>query len=85
MVEVADFLAEHDAGDDGGAGAAEAAAEGDGVLDVDMGLDGEHALAVAAQDVEGDAGDEVDGGVEADVRGAFALALVGDAAVEGLG
>lgn len=82
---MADLAAEHDAGDDGGPGAAEAAAERDGVLDVDMGLDREHALAVAAQDVEGDARDEVDGGVEADVGAALALALVGDAAVQGLG
>jgi hypothetical protein len=83
-VEVADLAAEHDTGDDGRTRAAEAAAQGDGVLDVYVRLDGEHALAVAAQDVQRHAGDEVDGRVEADVSGALALALVGDAAVERL-
>lgn len=78
--ELASLIGEDDAGDDGGARGAEAAAEGDGVDDVDVGVLGEDALAVAAEDVEGNFRDEVDLWVEGDVW--CALALVGYAAVE---
>lgn len=78
--ELACFIGEDDAGDDGGARGAETAAEGDGVDDVDVGVLGEDALAVAAEDVERDFRDEVDFRVEGDVGRAFAL--VGYATVE---
>jgi hypothetical protein len=82
MVQAAALLAQHDARDDGGARRPEPAAQRDGVLDVHVGLGGEAALVVAAQHVQGDARDEVDLRVEADLVGALALALVRDAAVE---
>lgn len=47
-----------------------------------MRLDGKRALVVASQNVERNAGDEVALRVEADVGGAFALALIGQLAVE---
>ena len=78
--ELARFIGEDDAGDDGRARGAEAATEGDGVYNVDVGVLGEDALAVAAEDVECNFRDEVDFGVEGDVG--RALALVGYAAVE---
>jgi len=83
VVQAADLLAQQHAGHDGGAGASQATAQGDRVLDVDVGLDGEGALVMASQHIQRDPGDEVDLGVEADV--VLALALVGDAAVQRLG
>lgn len=77
------LLPKHDARDDSSARAPEPAAQRDGVLDMHVGLDGEGALVVAPEDVEGDAGDEVPRGVEGDVA-VLALALVGHAAVEGV-
>jgi len=58
-IEASDFVAEDDAGYDGGAGGAETAAQRDGVVDVDVRCGGECALVVAFQDVEGGAGDEI--------------------------
>lgn len=81
-MQTADLLAKLDTGDDGGAGGTQASSEGDGVLDVHMGLGGEVALVVAAKDVESHAGNEVHLGIQADVL--LSLALVGDAAVQRL-
>lgn len=47
-----------------------------------LGLDGERALIVASQDVEGDTGDQVDLRVKGDLLCAFALVLIGDGAVQ---
>jgi len=82
VVELARLFAQQDTGDDGGSRRTKTPPERDGVLDVDMGLDGEAALVVTTQDVEGDAGEQVDFGVEADIPRVFALALVRDPAVE---
>lgn len=79
--ELADSVAEHDAGHDGRAGGAETASERDGVVDVNMGVRREGALVVALEDVESGAGDEVVVGEEGDFGGA--VAGVGDGAVEG--
>lgn len=84
MVQLAQLTAQKDTSHHSRAGASQPSAQRDRVLDVDVRLDGECALVVAAQDVEGDAGEQVALRVEADVRAALALALVGDAAVEGL-
>lgn len=82
MKQFSSFLSEKDAGHDGSARATKTPAERDRVLDVDVRLDGERALVVASQDVEGDARDEVALRVEADVARVLALALVCDSAVE---
>lgn len=78
--QLAGLIGEDDAGNDSRARGAETATERDGVNDVDVGVLGEDALAVAAEDVECDFRDEVDLRVERDVR--CALALVRYAAVE---
>lgn len=64
--ELSGFITEDYACDDGGAGGAKTATEWDRVVDVDVGGAWEGALAVAFEDVEGCAGDEVCFGVEGD-------------------
>jgi hypothetical protein len=73
-------VAQQDASHDGGAGGAQAAAEGDGVVNVDDGCVGEGVVAVAAEKVECGAGEEVGGWIQLD--GAGGDAGVGDGAVE---
>lgn len=85
VVQLAALLAQQHAGDHGGARRSQAPPQGDGVLDVHVGLDGEGPLVVAPQHVEGDAGDEVDLGVEADVARVLAFPLVRHPAVERFG
>ncbi len=75
QVECGERVAEEDAGDDGGAGRAEAAAEGDGVADADGEVGGEARDGVAAEEVERDARGEVLVGVERDLVGALAVVV----------
>lgn len=81
--QVSDRVSEHYTGYDSGAGGTETAAEGNGVVDVEAGFEGEGTLVVTLEDVESGAGDEVAGGIERDVGSAFAF--VGDSAIEGVG
>lgn len=48
-----------------------------------LGFNGEGALVVASEDVESDAGDQIDLGVETDGLGAFTLVLISDGAIQG--
>lgn len=82
VLQSSDLAAQDNTSNHSSTGATQATAKGDGVLDVNMGLDGEISLVVASQDVEGDAGKQVGLGVEADVAGALSLSLVRDPAVE---
>lgn len=84
MRKTAHLLPKHHTSNNSSPRAPQAATQRNGVLDVDMRLDGEGALVVASQHVERHAGDEVVLRVEVDVAGALALALVRDAAVERL-
>lgn len=49
-----------------------------------MSLRGKHTLAMAPQDVNGDAGDEIDLGVQTYITGTLAFSLVRNATVEWL-
>ena len=82
MVQPPNLFPKHDTRDHSGTGGTQAPPQRDGIHDVDMGLDGECALVVTAQHVEGDAGDQVRRGVKRDIF--CALSLVGDPAVERL-
>jgi len=83
QLQVAADVGERHAGDDRGAGTAEAAAERDGVADVHVRAGREGALVVAPEDVERCAGEQVLGRVEVDA--VCADAGVGDCAVEWVG
>lgn len=83
MMKATNLFSKHNTGYDSSARAPQATAEGNWVLDVNMCFDGEGALAIAPENVEGDASDEVLGGVKRDVSRVLALAFVGYAAVEG--
>ena len=82
QLQVADLVRQVHTSHDGGGRRAQPAAQRDGVLDVNVGLGGECADAIAAEDVDGGAGDEVVFGDEGHIFGAHTL--VGDLAVEGV-
>lgn len=80
LLEPTALLAEQHTGHNSRTRGSQATAQRNGVDNVDVRLDGEAALVVAAEDVEGHAGQQVDVRVEADFTGA--LSFVGDSAVE---
>lgn len=83
QTQLADLIAQHDTGYDCSSRRSQAPTQRDGVDDVYFGLDGERALVVASQKVQGYTGDQVDLGVEGDLLGALALVFIGNGAVQG--
>lgn len=82
MVQLANFLAQLHASHHSSSRAAQPPPQRNRVLDMDVRLDGEAALVVASQDVERNPGDEVVLRIQANIVGAFTLALVRHSAVE---
>lgn len=82
QAQLTDLVRQHYTGDNGRARRSQTPTKRNRVDDMHGGLDGESALVMAAEDIEGDAGDEVNLGVEANLLGGLALVLVGDGAVK---
>lgn len=61
VVQTANLFAKHDAGDHSGTRGTETSTQRDGVDDVHVRLDGERALVMTSQDVQGDSGNQVSG------------------------
>lgn len=80
--QLTNLVRQHYTGNDSCARRSQTATQRDRVDDVHGGLDGECALVMATEDIEGDPGDKVDLGIETNLLGGLALVLVGDGAVE---
>lgn len=81
-LETTNLITQNNTSHNSSAGATQATAERNGVLDVDVCLWGKVALIVTSQNVESNSGDEVHLRIEADVGRPLTLTLVGDSAVE---